>query len=94
LEGAAGVFGGEAKPDAALLDIKTMHAKIGALALENDFFGARVLIPMADLLLFCRNDHPARLVRCSSNQAKNSPLEQKEIRPQVYLRGVSLSYLT
>ncbi len=38
LEGAAGVFGGESKPDAAAsLDIKTLHAKIGALALENDF---------------------------------------------------------
>ena len=38
LEGAAGVFG-EAKADqvTAPVDIKTLHAKIGALALENDF---------------------------------------------------------
>jgi transposase len=38
LDGAAGVFG-EAKVVAAqeLVDIKTLHAKIGALALENDF---------------------------------------------------------
>ena len=39
LEGAAGVFGGEAKaePAAAAVDLKTLHAKIGALSLENDF---------------------------------------------------------
>ena len=39
LEGAAGVFGSEAKSDAAtpLIDVKTLHAKIGELALENDF---------------------------------------------------------
>lgn len=39
LEGAVGVFGGEAKadPPAAAVDLKTLHAKIGALALENDF---------------------------------------------------------
>jgi transposase len=39
LEGAAGVFGGEAKaePVAAAVDLKTLHAKIGALTLENDF---------------------------------------------------------
>jgi transposase len=38
LEGAAGVFG-ETKVPAAqeLVDVKTLHAKIGALALENDF---------------------------------------------------------
>ena len=39
LEGAVGVFGGEAKaePAAAAVDLKTLHAKIGALTLENDF---------------------------------------------------------
>jgi transposase len=39
LEGASGVFGGEAKSDAAapVVDVKTLHAKIGELALENDF---------------------------------------------------------
>ncbi len=39
LAGACGVFGGEAKSDAAvpLVDVKTLHAKIGELALENDF---------------------------------------------------------
>ena len=39
LEGAVGVFGGEAKPEAttATVDVKTLHAKIGELTLENDF---------------------------------------------------------
>jgi transposase len=37
LEGAAGVFG-EGKPDAPPpIDVKELHAKIGQLALENDF---------------------------------------------------------
>lgn len=39
LEGAAGVFGsGGVTPQAApAVDVKTLHAKIGELALENDF---------------------------------------------------------
>ena len=39
LEGAAGVFGGEGKlqPSEAAVDVKTLHAKIGQLTLENDF---------------------------------------------------------
>ena len=39
LEGAVGVFGGESKtePAAAAVDLKTLHAKIGALTLENYF---------------------------------------------------------
>ena len=39
LEGAAGVFGGEAKAGSAeaAVDVKTLHAKIGQLTLENDF---------------------------------------------------------
>ena len=39
LEGAAGVFGSEAKGEAATatVDVKTLHAKIGELTLENDF---------------------------------------------------------
>lgn len=39
LEGAAGVFGSEARADAAApaIDLKSLHAKIGELALENDF---------------------------------------------------------
>ncbi|MBB5059897.1 transposase [Granulicella aggregans] len=39
LEGAAGVFGGDAKaePAEAAVDVKTLHAKIGQLTVENDF---------------------------------------------------------
>ena len=39
LEGAAGVFGSGAAVTeaAAAVDLKTLHAKIGELALENDF---------------------------------------------------------
>jgi transposase len=36
LEGAVGVFGGEAKAESAAVDLKTLHAKIGQLTLEND----------------------------------------------------------
>src|SRR6478736_5891602 len=38
-EGAAGVFGSEAKAEAGAptIDVKTLHAKISELALENDF---------------------------------------------------------
>jgi len=36
---AAAVFGGESRPEPAApsLDLKSLHAKIGQLALENDF---------------------------------------------------------
>src|ERR1700710_1687858 len=38
LEGAAGVFGGdETEAAAPAVDLKSLHAKIGELALENDF---------------------------------------------------------
>jgi transposase len=39
LEGAAGVFGGQAQPAPAgeAVDVKRLHAKIGELTLENDF---------------------------------------------------------
>jgi transposase len=39
LEGAVDVFGGEAKAEmaATAVDLKTLHAKIGELTLENDF---------------------------------------------------------
>src|SRR5450755_2864534 len=39
LDGAAGVFGGDAAGAAppAPVDVKTLHAKIGELTLENDF---------------------------------------------------------
>jgi transposase-like protein len=38
LEGAAGVFGQEkAEPKETAVDLKSLHAKIGELTLENDF---------------------------------------------------------
>lgn len=38
LEGASGVFGEAARAEAApAVDVKTLHAKIGELTLENDF---------------------------------------------------------
>ena len=39
LEGAAGVFGSEPRTasSAATVDLKSLHAKIGELTLENDF---------------------------------------------------------
>ena len=39
LEGATGVFGDEVKaePPGPTVDVKTLHAKIGELTLENDF---------------------------------------------------------
>jgi transposase len=40
LEGAAGVFGADAAsaaPASPAVDVKTLHAKIGELTLENDF---------------------------------------------------------
>ncbi len=42
LEGAAGVFssGSPAQPESAHADLKTLHAKIGELALESDFLSA------------------------------------------------------
>ncbi|WP_181964908.1 IS3-like element ISKpn11 family transposase, partial [Klebsiella pneumoniae] len=41
LDGATGVFGDEAKAEPAgpTVDVKTLHAKIGELTLENDFLG-------------------------------------------------------
>ena len=37
LQGAAGVFASESRPVEAPVDVKSLHAKIGELALENDF---------------------------------------------------------
>ena len=53
LDGAAGVFGGETKPDGgpSPIDVKTLHAKIGELTLERDFLsgalGKAGLLPSA-----------------------------------------------
>ncbi len=47
LEGAAGVFGSgsAAKETAPVVDVKTLHAKIGELTLENDFCPVRSAKP-------------------------------------------------
>jgi transposase len=37
IERAASVFGAEARSDEPAVDLKALHAKIGQLALENDF---------------------------------------------------------
>lgn len=37
LEGATGVFGDPPKEEVPAVDLKELHAKIGQLALENDF---------------------------------------------------------
>ena len=52
LDGASGVFGADARPEPApAVDVKTLHAKIGELALENDFLagalGKAGLLPSA-----------------------------------------------
>ena len=53
LKGATEVFGGPEKPEtaAAAIDVKSLHAKIGELTLENDFLsgalGKAGLLPSA-----------------------------------------------
>jgi len=52
LEGATGVFGEATKPASEpMIDVKTLHAKIGELTLENDFLsvalGKAGLLPSA-----------------------------------------------
>ena len=49
LDGAAGVFGAAARPEAApAIDVKTLHAKIGELTLTNDYLYSA--LRKADLL--------------------------------------------
>ena len=57
LEGATGVFGESARPESArpesepMIDVKTLHAKIAELTLENDFLSGALdkagLLPSA-----------------------------------------------
>lgn len=53
MEGAAGVFGSDrhSEPAEPAIDVKTLHAKIGELTLENDFLsgalGKAGLLPSA-----------------------------------------------
>jgi transposase len=63
LDGATGVFGDGPKAEAeAAIDVKTLHAKIGELALENDFCPAR-----STRRVYCRaqnNDRQQRKAEC------------------------------
>ena len=53
LEGASGVFGATTAAEAAsAVDVKTLHAKIGELTLENDFLAGA--LGKAGLLLSAR----------------------------------------
>ena len=52
LEGASGVFGAAAAPEPApAVDVKTLHAKIGEMTIENDFLASALgkagLLPSA-----------------------------------------------
>jgi hypothetical protein len=44
------------------ISCRALDYLIGKKQLNTRRIGSRVLIPMADLLQFCRSDHPARLV--------------------------------
>jgi hypothetical protein len=44
------------------ISCRALDYLIGKKQLNTRRIGSRVLIPMADLLHFCRSDHPARLV--------------------------------
>jgi transposase len=43
LEGAAGLFGSDAPNVPPPVDLKALHAKIGELALENDFLESALI---------------------------------------------------
>jgi transposase-like protein len=45
MERAARVFGGAVAPEAAPVDLKALHAKIGQLTLENDFLEGALTKP-------------------------------------------------
>jgi transposase len=64
LEGSVGVFGGEAKAEtaAAAVDLKTLHAKIGELTLENDFLEG-ALCGAADAILVWTHHASAELMQ-------------------------------
>ena len=50
LEGAAGVFGSAAGtgPATAIIDLKSLHAKIGELTLENDFLEGALFLNLCE----------------------------------------------
>ena len=60
LEGATGVFGDGAKAEPEpVIDVKTLHAKIGELTLENDLYEEKFVNRHADA---CRCAVPQRFV--------------------------------
>ena len=76
LEGASEVFGGAEKPEAAVptIDVKSLHAKIGELTLENDpSQGLRGLRPRSLLR------YPARSARRVCCRAQSD--DRQEPRP-------------
>lgn len=65
LKGATGVFGDEAKAEPAgpTVDVKTLHAKIGELTLENDFIRCARLGGIAGLKEMIDLQHKLSVVR-------------------------------
>ena len=83
LEGATGVFGDEAKaePTGPTVDVKTLHAKIGELTLENDFLaGALGRDCWAE-----RNDRPR------AQTLRRAPGEASRLQPGQRLLSASTS---
>jgi len=68
LEGAVGVFGSDAKAETATatVDLKTLHAKIGELTLENDFLEGA--LSKAGLLSAKRCSTPSTTLPSSNSQ--------------------------
>lgn len=72
LEGAAGVFNhGRNEPPAQPVDLKVLHAKIGELALGNDFLTIRAQSPGAQYSIIAPVEAPAPSCHrpCPSRQA-------------------------
>ena len=54
MDGAAGIFGGPPVDAPPSVDVKVLHAKIGELALENDFLAGA--LSKAGMLSACVDD--------------------------------------
>ena len=94
--GAVGVFGGEVKAYPAAVDLKTLHAKIGQLTLENDFLygaltkarllSARPGSPSRELCVNGVEDDDRSRARSSSSAASQGAGDQPQ---QCLLPGAS-----
>ena len=61
---AADVFGGEPRPDEPTVDLKVRHAKIGQLALENDFLESALIKRWhAERIAMIDRTHPLPITR-------------------------------